>query len=122
MKPSMHSVRRSCQCLAAVVALQAPLAQAELIGPEAVMAMQAPAQEQLDRVKVQQFLDSAALKDRLRAMGVDGINASQRVDAMTEQEVHALAQRIDSLPAGGAFSDRDIILVLLIALLIVVVL
>ena len=122
MKPSMHSVRRWCHCLAAVVALQAPLAQAELIGPEAVLAMQSPVQEQLDRAKVQQFLESAALKDRLRAMGVDGINASQRIDAMTEQEVHALAQRIDSLPAGGAFSDRDIILVLLIALLIVVVL
>ncbi len=122
MKPSTHFVRRSCLCLAAVVALQAPLAQAELIGPEAVMAMQSPTQEQVDRAKVQQFLESAALKDRLRTMGVEGINANQRVDAMTQQEVHALAQRIDTLPAGGAFSDRDIILVLLIALLVVVAL
>ncbi|HYD75172.1 PA2779 family protein [Ramlibacter sp.] len=122
MKPLSPFVRRSCQCLAAVLALQLPLAQAELIGPEAVLAMQSPSQEQLDRAKVQQFIESADLKDRLRAMGVDGIAASQRVDAMTEQEVHALAQRIDSLPAGGAFSDRDIILVLLIALLIVVAL
>ncbi|WP_332813157.1 PA2779 family protein [Ramlibacter sp.] len=121
-KPSTPLIRRSCQCLAAVIALQAPLAQAELIGPEAVMAAQPPTQEQLDRAKVQQFLDSAALKDRLRAMGVGGLDASHRVDAMTQQEVHALAQRIDSLPAGGAFSDRDIILVLLIALLIVVAL
>ncbi|HEY0887586.1 MAG TPA: PA2779 family protein [Ramlibacter sp.] len=122
MKPLLPSVRRSCQCLAAVLALQLPLAQAELLGPEAVLALQPQSQEQADRAKVQQFLESADLKDRLRAMGVDGINASQRVDAMTQQEVHALAQRIDSLPAGGAFSDRDIILVLLIALLIVVAL
>ncbi len=71
---------------------------------------------------MQQFLEGAALKDRLRAMGVDGLNAGSRVDAMTQDEVHALAQRIDSLPAGGAFSDRDIILILLIALLVVVVL
>lgn len=122
MKPLTHIVRRSCWGLAAALALQAPLAQAELIAPEAVVAAQPGTQEQLDRAKVQQFLDSAALKDRLRAMGVDGLDASRRVDAMTHEEVHALAQRIDSLPAGGAFSDRDIILVLLVALLIVVAL
>lgn len=122
MNPLTHIVRRSCWGLAAAVALQAPLAQAALIGPEAVVAAQPPSQEQLDRAKVRQFLEGAELKDRLRAMGVDGLNADSRVDAMTQAEVHALAQRIDSLPAGGAFSDREIILVLLIALLIVVAL
>src|SRR5687768_13287625 len=71
MKPFTHFVRRSCWGLAAALALQAPLAQAELIGPDAVMAAQPLTQEQLDRAKVQQFLDSAALKDRLRALGVD---------------------------------------------------
>ncbi|WBY00347.1 PA2779 family protein [Ramlibacter tataouinensis] len=122
MKPLTHFVRRSCWGLAAALALQAPLAQAEMIGAEAAMAAQPATQEQLERARVQQFLESAALQDRLRALGVDGLHAASRVDAMTQQEVHALAQRIDSLPAGGAFSDREIILILLIALLIVVAL
>lgn len=122
MKRLTHFVRHSCWGLAAALALQMPLAQAELIGPEAAMPAQPATQEQLDRAKVQQFLESAALQDRLRALGVDGLHAASRVDAMTPQEVHALAQRIDSAPAGGAFSDREIILVLLVALLIAVVL
>ena len=53
---------------------------------------------------------------------MDGLNASARVDAMSHEEVHALAERIDAMPAGGALSDRDIILILLVALLVVVVL
>ena len=53
---------------------------------------------------------------------MDGLNATARVDAMTHEEVHALAQRIDAMPAGGALSDRDIIFILLISLLLVVVL
>ncbi len=43
MKPLSPFVRRSCQGLAAAIALQVPLAQAELIGPEAVLATQTPA-------------------------------------------------------------------------------
>ena len=35
---------------------------------------------------------------------------------------HALAQRIDTLPAGGNLSNTDLILVLLIAILVVVAL
>ena len=37
--------------------------------------------------------------------------------ALSDAEVHALAQRIDSLPAGGALSNQDLILIVLIAIL-----
>jgi len=122
MKKLSHRTRLACCGLAAVFALQTTVAQAEMLGPEAVLESSASTQADRDREKVKQFLDSNKLQDRLRTLGVDGLNANARVDAMTHEEVHALGQRIDAMPAGGALSDRDIILILLVALLVVVVL
>ncbi|TFY99411.1 hypothetical protein EZ313_22965 [Ramlibacter henchirensis] len=122
MQPVSNLVRRIFWSLIAILALQASFARAEMLGPEAVLSQQPATLAELEREKVKHFLDTTALQDKLRALGVDGLNASARVDAMTPQEVHALAQRIDAMPAGGAFSDRDIILILLVALLLVVVL
>ncbi len=111
--------RRLAALLAAVFALQAT-AHAGLLGPDAVLSSEAPSLAQQERAKVQQFLESAALQDRMKALGVDGLQAAERVKAMTDAEVHQLAQKIDALPAGGALSDREIILVLLVALLLIV--
>ena len=122
MKKLSHRTRHACWGLAAAFALQASMAQAEMLGPEAVLESSASTQADRDREKVKQFLDSNKLQDRLRTLGVDGLNANARVDAMSHEEVHALAERIDAMPAGGALSDRDIILILLVALLVVVVL
>ena len=117
-------IRSACWSLAAALALQAAPAHAGMIGADAAATQEnAPAtQEQQEREKVRNFLESTALKDRLRALGVDGLNASARVNAMSQDEVHALAEKIDTLPAGGALSDRDWILVLLVALVLVVAL
>jgi len=109
-------------CSVVVLGFQISLAHAAMLGPEAAMPSQEQSQADLDRAKVQQFLDRANVKEKLQAMGVAGLNARDRVDALGDQEVHALAQRIDGLPAGGAFSETDIILILLVALLIVVLL
>ena len=122
MKKMSHRPRQACFGLAAVFALQTTVAQAEMLGPEAVLESSASTQADRDREKVKQFLESNKLQDRLRTLGVDGLNARARVDAMSHEEVHALAERIDAMPAGGALSDRDIILILLVALLVVVVL
>jgi len=52
-------------------------------------------------------------------MGVDGLAAKDRVAALTDQEVHALAESIDALPAGGNLGTNDIIVILLVAILVV---
>jgi hypothetical protein len=120
MKKLSHRTRQACWGLAAALALQTTVAQAEMLGPEAVLESAAANQAERDRAKVKQFLESNKLQDRLRTLGVDGLNASARVDAMTHEEVHALAERIDAMPAGGALSDNDLIIILLVALLIIV--
>jgi hypothetical protein len=100
------------------IALQAPLLHAEMLGPETAVAEPAQSGAEQDRAKVREILDRASVRERLQILGVDALDAQSRVDAMSDAEVHALAQRIDSMPAGGALSQNDLILVLLIAILV----
>lgn len=120
--PSLSNViRRLCLLGAVLFAFHLPGAQAVMLGPEAAMPPP-PSQADADRAKVRQFMEQANVADRLRALGVDGLQARDRVDALTEDEVHALAQRIDSLPAGGRLGENDVILILLVAILLLVAL
>jgi hypothetical protein len=118
MKRSATLTRGLTATLAAAMIAQGSLVHAEMIGPEAALAQ---SQAEQDRTKVQNFVDRATVKERLQAMGVSGLVAKDRVAAMTEEEVHALAQRIDGMPAGGALSNNDLILILLIAILVALV-
>jgi ABC-type branched-subunit amino acid transport system ATPase component len=72
-----------------------------------------------DRARVQTFLDRADAREQLRAMGVDDLAAKQRVAGLTDGEVHALAQKIESLPAGGDLSNKQVIAIVLIVILVV---
>jgi hypothetical protein len=114
--------RTAAVLLSVVLAAPTPPAWAGMIGAEA-LAPEAPAaasEAEADRAKVRSFLERADLRERLQAMGVSGLNAGARVDALTDAEAHALAGRIDSLPAGGALSDRDILIIILIAVVIAI--
>jgi hypothetical protein len=96
---------------------QAPLAKADIVETEA---LNAQTQLEQDRAKVQSFVERASVKEKLEAMGVGGLVAQGRVDALSEQEVHALAQRIDAMPAGGTLSQMDMVIILLVAILVAV--
>lgn len=104
--------------IAAALISQGSLVHAGMIGPEAALAAQSQAEQ--DRAKIQDFVERANVAEKLKAMGVSGLFARDRVEALTEAEVHALADRIDAMPAGGALSNNDLIIVLLIALLVAV--
>lgn len=103
-------------CLAALVAL--PL-EAGMIATQDALATQTM---QTDRAKVQAFLDRATVQDRLQAMDVPAALAKTRVDALTAEELASLAQRIDALPAGGALSGMDVVIILLVAILVAIAL
>lgn len=72
-------------------------AQAGMIGTEQVAGLAT----QADRDTVLQFLGRADVTSQLQSLGVDPATAQDRVAAMTDQEVQALADRIHSMPAGG---------------------
>ena len=122
MKPSDSFKRGLVAAVAAAMVAQAPMVHAGMIGADAaVQGAATPSQAELDRAKVQSFVERANVKERLQAMGVEGLIAKDRVAALNEAEVHALAQRIDSMPAGGALSTTDLILIALIVLLVAIV-
>jgi hypothetical protein len=72
-----------------------------------------------DRARVQAFLDRKDARKKLQSMGIDIEVAKERLAGLTDQEAHELARRFDTLPAGGAISNRNLIAILLIVLLVV---
>ena len=83
-------------------------AQAGMIGTDQV----ASAASQTDRNTVLQFLGRADVANQLQTLGVDPANVKDRVAAMSDQELQALAGKIESMPAGG--DTVGVILLLLI--------
>ncbi|MDM8350176.1 PA2779 family protein [Pseudomonas sp. sp1636] len=96
-----------------------PTVQAGMIGTQEVIAEQTL---QVDRDKVREFLNRADVEQRLQAMDVPAALARSRVDALTPAEAAALAQRVDTLPAAGALSGTDFVIILLVALLVALIL
>ena len=105
--------RHGAICLSAALVTAMPAARAGMLPAEAAQPSPAAGQDDPDRARV---------LERMQALGVDSAMARSRVQSLTAEEAHDLAQRIDTAPAAGALSDRDIILILLVTLLLVVVL
>ena len=105
--------------VAAAMLILPPAARADIVDTQDLAAQ---TQTEQDRAKVQSFVERATVKEKLEAMGVDGLLAKDRVAALSEQEVHALAERIDAMPAGGTLSQMDMVVILLIAILVAIAL
>jgi hypothetical protein len=69
-----------------------------------------------DRQEIIQLLEQDEVRNNLIALGVDPVNAGERVNLMTDAELAQLSAQIDELPAGG-----DILGILLIIFLVFVV-
>jgi hypothetical protein len=113
----MRSTMKKMTCRALVVSLLAlsfQTANAGLIGADQVAAAGAA---QTDRSMVVSVLNRAETAAQLQAQGIDPTLARERVAAMTDQEVHALAQDMQTAPAG-AMTDAGWVAVVLIAALV----
>jgi hypothetical protein len=113
--------RLSWILVCAVLGLAFPGAPANggLIGTEdAAAAAQADAAR--DRVKA--LAQRPEIARQLQALGIAPDQAQQRVGAMTDAEVLALAGRLDSLPAAGALSNRDLLVIILVIVLLALLL
>jgi len=102
----------------AAMCLQASPAMAGMVTTDNMAAQD---QTAMEKARIQSFLDRTDVKGRLQALGANKSQIQDRVAAMTDQEVHALAQNIDSMPAGGRLDNNDLILILLIVLLILII-
>lgn len=70
-----------------------------------------------EREKVQAFLAREDVVKQMEAYGVTTEAAVDRVAALSDDEVHQLANKIDSLPAGGS-DILGVILTIFVVLLI----
>jgi len=96
------------------------LASAEIVATDQLVAKSTTDTE---RAKVEAFLDRANATGQLEALGVKGLDAKTRISALSDEEVHELAAKIDSLPAGGGlagFTDQQVIIVILLLILVVI--
>jgi hypothetical protein len=87
------------------------LAHAGMIGTD-----QAASQAtQSDRSALLETLSRSDVATQLQSMGVDPAQAKDRVLAMSDEEVGALSQRINALPAGGMSNGAALVLIIVIA-------
>lgn len=106
--------KTTCRALVvSVLALSIQTAQAGLIGADqAAASTMTP-----ERALVLGSLDRAEVVAQLQAAGVDPLAARERIRAMSDQEVHALAQDIQTAPAGGV-STWGVVAIVLVAALV----
>lgn len=91
--------------------LVAPQVQAGMIGtPDA------------EREKVRELVSRPDLAKELEKRGINPADVQGRIDAMTDQEVHALAGRLDAVPAGGDLTTQEWLLIIIVILLVVIIL
>ncbi len=70
-----------------------------------------------DRARISAFLEREDVLARLQQQGVTAGEAQARVSALTDEEAHNIAGKLDQLPAGGE-SILGILLTIFIILLI----
>ena len=118
MKNTKYSFKRLAFVLGIALSMLTSSSMAGMVSTDKVTEQ---AQLDADKAKVQTFIERADVREQLQALGVGETMSKVRVAAMTDQEVHEMALKIDSMPAGGHVSNSDLILVLLIVLLILLI-
>lgn len=74
---------------------------------------------QSDRDRVETFLKRDGVVKELKALGIAPELATQRVNALTDEEVRVIAGKMDTLAAGGALDKTDwVIIILLVVVLL----
>lgn len=98
----MSMTRMICRFLIVTMALLPfQTVQAGMIGTDQVASV---ATAQSDRAAVLNIISRAEVASQLQALGIDLNSAKSRIAAMTDEEVHALSGKLDSLPAGAKTS------------------
>jgi len=107
--------KTTCRALvASILALSFHTAQAGLIGADqAAAATMSP-----ERALVLGSLDRAEVIAQLQTAGVDPMAARERIRAMSDAEVQALAQDIQTAPAGAGISTWGWVAIVLVAALV----
>lgn len=105
-------------CFGLGILVASPVTNAELIGTAQLVQSEAAQ----DRTTVDRFVSRAEVQKKLQDLGLSAIVTAQRVALLSDAEARELSQKIDALPAGGNFSNNELIIILLAVVLLVLVL
>lgn len=106
--------RTICRLLiASIMLVSFQSAQAGIIGTTPALAG-----AEAERNAVLSVAGRAEVADQLQAMGLDRQAAQERVAALSDEEVHTLASKLETLPAGANSNGWTIAAVILVAALI----
>lgn len=97
----------------------APRVEAGLAPSEVIALTQSDRTE--DVGKIQKFLETKMVRDRLEKLGLSPDETSNRLSQLSDNEMHQLATQIDNLTVGGD-AGGVIIAILVIIILIIVIL
>jgi len=101
-----------CRLLIALMAWTPfQMAHAGMIGTEQLVSSTSSA----DRTTVLNVLSRTEVASQLQSLGINPAQARDRVQAMSDQEISALASRLDSLPAGASSSGGVILVIIIVA-------
>jgi hypothetical protein len=105
--------------LAALVAAGYPVnARAGMISTQTAIEAQASPERLANLDRVRAGLARADVQERLQSLGVDPADAAARVAALPDADLARLADRMDSLPAGGDYGFLAFIGVVFLVLLL----
>jgi len=79
--------------------LSVPSAQARMVDTSAVIATH---QQELNRARIAAFLNREDVQQIMIQQGVDTVEAQQRVNSLSDEELAKIANSMDQLPAGGS--------------------
>lgn len=69
--------------------------------------------------KIQRFLEMKVVKDRLEKFGYTADEIRQRLDSLSDHQIHQLSQQIDELRVGG--DGLGVVVALLVIVILVIV-
>ncbi len=108
--------------IAALIAVSAFAFPAEAMLLPAGPPASAPIDRAADLVLVQRTLESRELAQRLTDYGLTPEQALERLGALSDEQVHQFASRIEMLQAGGRHGTVDLEVLLLILLVLLLIL
>ena len=86
--------------------------------PSEIMSL-SPAQRSGEIKKIQKFLETKMVRERLKDFGFTAEEIQTRVDQMSDQQIHQIALQLDTLEVGG--DGLGVVIAILVIVLLVIV-
>lgn len=91
--------------------------ESQMIAPE----QNASSKREIDEIKVRRALENKIVAEKLMSHGLTKEEVSQKLDQMSDEQVHQMASLADRLPAGGDSGLAIVITVLVIVALVLLI-